>query len=77
MQRLYSINIAWSGEIAHVRHTFCNAGLTLFLGVVGLCRTLPEFDGGTTMTVIYLFSALLALGLLVYLFVALLKPEWF
>jgi K+-transporting ATPase KdpF subunit len=29
------------------------------------------------MTLIYLVGALLALGLLVYLFAALLKPEWF
>jgi K+-transporting ATPase KdpF subunit len=29
------------------------------------------------MTLIYLVGALLTLGLLVYLFAALLKPEWF
>jgi K+-transporting ATPase KdpF subunit len=29
------------------------------------------------MMVIYLIAGLIALGLLVYLFLALLKPEWF
>ena len=29
------------------------------------------------MTLIYFIGALVALGLLLYLFVALLKPEWF
>jgi K+-transporting ATPase KdpF subunit len=29
------------------------------------------------MTVLYLFSGLVAVGLLLYLFAALLKPEWF
>ncbi len=29
------------------------------------------------MTMLYLLSGLLAFGLLAYLFVALLKPEWF
>ncbi len=29
------------------------------------------------MTLIYLLSGLIALGLLFYLFAALLKPEWF
>jgi K+-transporting ATPase KdpF subunit len=29
------------------------------------------------MTLLYLISGLIALGLLIYLIVALLKPEWF
>lgn len=29
------------------------------------------------MTAIYIITCLLALGLLIYLFLALLKPEWF
>jgi K+-transporting ATPase KdpF subunit len=29
------------------------------------------------MTILYLVGGLLALGLLIYLFAALLKPEWF
>ena len=29
------------------------------------------------MTVLYVIAGLITLGLLVYLFVALLKPEWF
>jgi K+-transporting ATPase KdpF subunit len=29
------------------------------------------------MTLLYVISALIATGLLVYLFLALLKPEWF
>jgi K+-transporting ATPase KdpF subunit len=29
------------------------------------------------MTVLYVIASLIALGLLVYLFVSLIKPEWF
>lgn len=34
-------------------------------------------DGGDDMTAIYIITCLLALGMLIYLFLALLKPEWF
>jgi K+-transporting ATPase KdpF subunit len=34
-------------------------------------------DGGGIMSAIYLVSAVVSAGLLVYLVVALLKPEWF
>jgi K+-transporting ATPase KdpF subunit len=44
---------------------------------VGICGAEREFDGGTIMTLFYLLSGILALGLFLYLFAALLKPEWF
>jgi K+-transporting ATPase KdpF subunit len=44
---------------------------------MGVSSSLPELDGGTTVTIFYLISGILALGLLIYLFAALLKPEWF
>jgi K+-transporting ATPase KdpF subunit len=50
----------------------------LFLSaLVGFGGALSAFDGGAAMTFFYLVGALLALGLLIYLFAALLKPEWF
>jgi K+-transporting ATPase KdpF subunit len=44
------------------------------MGVDGCIR---EADGGTAMTFFYLLGGILALGLFIYLFAALLKPEWF
>ena len=45
--------------------------------VVGLSTALSKADGGTIVSFIDLLSGLLALGLFIYLFAALLKPEWF
>jgi K+-transporting ATPase KdpF subunit len=38
---------------------------------------LPAPDGGKGMTPLYIITGLIALALLVYLVLALLKPEWF
>ena len=40
-------------------------------------RRLGQDDGRGLMSAIYVISAVVAVGLLVYLVVALLKPEWF
>jgi K+-transporting ATPase KdpF subunit len=49
----------------------------LLPGVVGLRRGLRSAVVGADMTALYALGGLISLGLLVYLFVALLKPEWF
>jgi K+-transporting ATPase KdpF subunit len=38
---------------------------------------LPEAEGATIMPVLYVISGIIAFGLLIYLVIALLKPEWF
>lgn len=40
-------------------------------------RRLGQDDGRGFMSAIYVISAVVAAGLLIYLVVALLKPEWF
>ena len=48
------------------------------IGVDGFIdRRLGQDDGRRVMSAVYLISAVVAAGLLVYLVVALLKPEWF
>jgi K+-transporting ATPase KdpF subunit len=64
-------------EDCNARCTVCGACLTVLFPVVGICGAEREFDGGTIMTLFYLLSGVLALGLFLYLFAALLKPEWF
>ena len=54
-------------------------GLTLVLlaltyGLIALCERLME---DKAMNVLYVVSGLIAVGLFVYLVLALLKPEWF
>jgi K+-transporting ATPase KdpF subunit len=44
---------------------------------LGIDRRVRPADGGYKMTVLYLFAGLITLSLLVYLLLALLKPEWF
>jgi K+-transporting ATPase KdpF subunit len=38
---------------------------------------LRPFEGALKMQAVYIISAIIAIGLLIYLIVALLKPEWF
>ena len=42
-----------------------------------LISALERLLGDMTMNVMYVLGGILSLGLLVYLMVALLKPEWF
>jgi len=50
-------------------------GRWILLDLGGRCAAfVPE---GATMTALYVVSAVLAVLLLIYLFVAMLKPEWF
>jgi K+-transporting ATPase KdpF subunit len=43
----------------------------------GSSRRWSDCKGGAAMNVMYVLGGILSLGLLVYLMVALLKPEWF
>ena len=53
-------------------------GFHLFLCFHDLVHFRPgSNDGGGTMSAIYIVSAIVAVGLLIYLTIALLKPEWF
>jgi K+-transporting ATPase KdpF subunit len=49
----------------------------LFRGHLWADLALRPANGGHKMTVLYAIVGILALGLLVYLVAALLKPEWF
>ena len=49
----------------------------VFRGIVGICETVRTADGRQGMTVLYVIAGVVALALLIYLFVALLKPEAF
>jgi K+-transporting ATPase KdpF subunit len=60
----------------HDRSTLYPGNTALFCREWRLCRFLRTVDGGATMS-LYLIVGLIALILLVYLFVALLKPEFF
>ncbi len=44
---------------------------------MGAAGSMPETHGGPAMSATELIALLLAAGLLAYLTVALLKPEWF
>jgi len=44
---------------------------------LGICLDLSASNEIGTMNLIYIISGIIALGLLVYLILALLKPEWF
>jgi K+-transporting ATPase KdpF subunit len=44
---------------------------------LGIDRHLRPADGGYKMNTLYLIAGLITLALLVYLILALLKPEWF
>jgi K+-transporting ATPase KdpF subunit len=61
----------------HDRFTFCARYYPVFRCQWRLYRPLCAPDGGKSMTVLYLLAGVIALLLLVYLFVALLKPELF
>jgi K+-transporting ATPase KdpF subunit len=48
------------------------------VGVVDLVDRSPrQNDGRRIMSAVYIISAVVSAGLLVYLVIALLKPEWF
>jgi K+-transporting ATPase KdpF subunit len=49
----------------------------VFCSVVGLRKIVRTPDGRRGMTVLYVVAGVIALALLIYLFVALLKPEAF
>jgi K+-transporting ATPase KdpF subunit len=49
----------------------------VFRGIVGIRETVRAPDGGQGMTALYIVAGVIALALLIYLFVALLKPEAF
>jgi len=38
---------------------------------------LPASDEGVTMNVLYIACGIISFGLLIYLILAILKPEWF
>jgi K+-transporting ATPase KdpF subunit len=44
---------------------------------LGIDRPVRPIDGGREMTLTYAATGLITLALLVYLIIALLKPEWF
>jgi K+-transporting ATPase KdpF subunit len=44
---------------------------------LGIDRRLRPADGGHKMNALYLIAGVITLALLVYLILALLKPEWF
>jgi K+-transporting ATPase KdpF subunit len=46
-------------------------------GIVGVRETVRTPDGRQSMTPLYVIAGVIALALLIYLFVALLKPEAF
>jgi K+-transporting ATPase KdpF subunit len=46
-------------------------------GIVGVRKSVRAPDGRQSMTVLYVIAGVIALALLIYLFVALLKPEAF
>jgi K+-transporting ATPase KdpF subunit len=49
----------------------------VFRGIVGLRDSVRAPDGRQSMTVLYVIAGVIALALLIYLFVAMLKPEAF
>jgi K+-transporting ATPase KdpF subunit len=49
----------------------------VFRGLVGVRESVRTPDGRQGMTVLYVIAGVIALALLIYLFVALLKPEAF
>jgi K+-transporting ATPase KdpF subunit len=49
----------------------------VFRGIVGIRKSVRAPDGRQSMTVLYVIAGVIALALLIYLFVALLKPEAF
>jgi K+-transporting ATPase KdpF subunit len=49
----------------------------VFRGIMGIRETVRTPDGRQGMTVLYVIAGVIALALLIYLFVAMLKPEAF
>ena len=49
----------------------------VFRGIVGVRQAVRALDGRQSMTLLYVVAGVIALALLIYLFVALLKPEAF
>ncbi len=59
------------------RHTLHPNGFDLLPVEPRLGRILPAADGVWIMNALTILAGLVALALMVYLFLALLKPEWF
>jgi K+-transporting ATPase KdpF subunit len=58
-------------------HSISNRYAAVFRGGVGLRETMRTLDGWHSMTILTVFAGVIALALLIYLFVAMLKPEAF
>ena len=64
-------------EAKRGRSRFRGHRVGFFRGQLGIAVGLRAADGGRRMNPLYVLAAATALALLVYLFLALLKPEWF
>ena len=58
-------------------HRLYRANAYLFRAQLGLYRHVRPADGGQSMNPLYLIAGVITIGLLIYLVLALLKPEWF
>jgi K+-transporting ATPase KdpF subunit len=58
-------------------HILSSCDRAVFRGIVGIREIVRAPDGRQSMTVLYVIASVIALALLVYLFVAMLKPEMF
>ena len=65
------------GGLSHGGHLVAGRSRPVWSLVVGSVDSLWSVDGGQGMSGTELVALLAALGLLGYLLVALLKPEWF
>ncbi len=65
------------GEVKVYGHSISDRDAVVFRGIVGLREIVRAPHGRQGMTALYLIAGVIALGLLIYLFVALLKPEAF
>jgi K+-transporting ATPase KdpF subunit len=62
--------------LGYVRYIFPCPDLFVLFSVFGIFNPLPTVDG-VNMNPLYWITGLIALGLLIYLLIALLKPELF
>jgi K+-transporting ATPase KdpF subunit len=58
-------------------HSISDRDAAVLCGIVGVRETVRTPDGRQGMTLLYVIAGVIALALLIYLFVALLKPEAF
>jgi K+-transporting ATPase KdpF subunit len=59
------------------RSTLSRVDFVFTPGQLGVDRRMRPADGGFQMSALYLIAGAITLGLLIYLILALLKPEWF